>query len=83
MKKTEYFLIPGSKEIEEKVKVHFGEEVTIEVKENIFFRAFGLDMIIPVGFISNGNSFPFFIRAFIDPYNPKWLFAGIFHDYLY
>jgi hypothetical protein len=83
MIKTKYFLIPMTTDIEDSVKVHFGEETTIEVTKNIFFRAFGIYLVIPIGFVSNGNSFPFFLRAFISPYNPKWLFAGLFHDYLY
>ena len=55
----------------------------IVINENIFFRIFWIDMIIPKGFECDGNSFPFFLRAFRDPYDIRWLFAGILHDYLY
>jgi len=78
-----YFNIPDIITIEDSVKAHFWKETTIEVIENIYFEAFWINMVIPRWFISNWNSFPFFVRAFIDPYDQRFLFAGIFHDYIY
>ena len=78
-----FFEIPSIEVIEQSVQIRISKELHIEVMENIFFRAFWIDMIIPKWFISNWNSFPFFIKAFISPYDMRFIFAAIVHDYVY
>ena len=74
--------IPTTQEIEQKTKLHF-DTMEIEVIEDIFFRIFGIDMILPKGLRSDGASLPKFISGFYSKFDTRWLFASIVHDYLW
>lgn len=75
--------LPSLQDIESKTIVHYWKNPTIKVMENIYFRIFWIDVIIPRGATSDWSSLPFFLRAFYSPYNILWLFAGLVHDYIY
>lgn len=77
--------IPNIEELQKKLLVIFHKKgrITVILKENIFFRIFGFDMILPKGLQSDGNSLPFFLLPFMSPYDLRWVFAGLVHDYIY
>lgn len=76
------YIIPSIEELEQKVQAKFWKQLNIVVKEAIYFRMFGIDMIIPQWFVSDWASLWIF-KWFIDSYNPKWVFAALVHDYIY
>lgn len=82
--KTKYFLLPECEELNEKLRPLFWVwRPKVLVLENIYFRMFGMDYMIPKWFVSDGNSFPFFMQAFKSSYDIRWLFAWLVHDYIY
>lgn len=75
--------LPSTQELENKTKPIYWDIFRIQATENIYFRIFWMDFMIPKWFISDGASLPFFMKMFMSKFNPKWLFAAIVHDYLY
>jgi len=78
-----YFTFPSIEEVEEKTRPIYWVKTQVKVTENIFFQVFGSTYVIPKWFISDGNSFPGIVRAKLDPFDPRWLFAWLIHDYLF
>ncbi len=83
MKKTPYFTFPSIEEVQDKTSPIYWTKTKMEVRENIFFEIFWSTYVIPKWFISDGNSFPGFVRSKLDPFDPRWLFAWLIHDYLF
>jgi hypothetical protein len=75
--------VPSQHELEEKLKAHFGKKITVEVREDIYFKIFGIWMMLPKGLKSDGASIPKPLQFIIDGYDMRILFFSILHDYFY
>ena len=78
-------VIPNKEELENKLKLHFHKKWWFEVVviENIYFRIFWQDFLIPKGFKSDCASVPIIARIFFSPFDLRWIFWAIMHDYFY
>jgi len=71
--------LPTQREIEDGIRFD-GENITI--KKDIYFRVFGMWMVLPKGLQSDGASVPKII-FWVNRYDKRWLFWSIWHDYAY
>ena len=75
-------VIPTTAELTNLIEFDFGTEQFV-VKDDIFFRIFGIDMILPRGSTNNGASVPFFVSPFISKTDSRVIFWAMVHDYMY
>ena len=74
--------IPTITELESKLQPDF-QHGGYTLKDDIFFKVFSIDMILPRGLSSDGLSLPWFLTLFIKNTDPRFLFASIVHDMVY
>lgn len=76
-------IIPTLEELQNKTKPLYGSRLNVITLQNIYFNIFGVDMMIPAGFRSDGASIPWILTIFLDPFDPRILFWALVHDYIY
>ncbi len=82
--KNSSVVIPSLDELEKKISYRLANTSTgieIVLKNDIFFKVFGYWYILPKEFKSDGASIPRFVP--LKPYDKRWLFGAMVHDYLY